>query len=283
MRIQLLDDPAAFRDRTRAFVDADPISTNVITVVADRTIAGTQDPTSDDRWIVVEDAGGEVVGIGMANAPYNLFLSAMPAEAAIRVAETLTVEERKLPGVTGERSAASAFAETWCPANGCTSVVQIAHRVYRLAELIEPRAVEGIAELAEPDDIGLVARWLDDFHDEALPHDPQTDATVEATRRISAKEVWLWRKGEKAVAMAACSHAAAGVARIGPVYTPPALRGRGHAAGTTYAATAAALDRGAEHVMLYADRSNPTSNALYRRLGFEPDHEAEDLGFRPIP
>jgi len=62
----------------------------------------------------------------------------------------------------------------------------------------------------------------------------------------------------------------AGAIRVAPVYTPPEHRGRGYAAGATAAATRAALDAGAEEVLLYTDLANPTSNRLYARLGYRP-------------
>jgi predicted GNAT family acetyltransferase len=60
------------------------------------------------------------------------------------------------------------------------------------------------------------------------------------------------------------------------VYTPPAYRRRGYGAAVTAHATAAALAAGAEHVVLYTDLSNPTSNSIYQKIGFVPDHEAEE-------
>jgi predicted GNAT family acetyltransferase len=63
---------------------------------------------------------------------------------------------------------------------------------------------------------------------------------------------------------------AAGVVRVGPVYTPPALRGRGYAGAVTGAVTSAAIAAGAREVVLFTDLANPTSNALYRRLGYQP-------------
>jgi predicted GNAT family acetyltransferase len=38
----------------------------------------------------------------------------------------------------------------------------------------------------------------------------------------------------------------------------------------TAAVTQAALDGGAEGVVLFTDLANPTSNTLYQRLGFAP-------------
>ena len=64
--------------------------------------------------------------------------------------------------------------------------------------------------------------------------------------------------------------AAAGQARIGPVYTPPELRGRGFGGAATVAITQAALDDGADGVVLFSDLTNLASNTLYQRLGYRP-------------
>jgi predicted GNAT family acetyltransferase len=52
------------------------------------------------------------------------------------------------------------------------------------------------------------------------------------------------------------------------VYTPPELRGRGFGGAATIAVTRAALDDGADGVVLFTDLANPTSNTLYHRLGY---------------
>jgi predicted GNAT family acetyltransferase len=79
--------------------------------------------------------------------------------------------------------------------------------------------------------------------------------------------------------MAAVTAPAAGVARVGPVYTPPAHRRRGHGSAVTAAATTAAIAGGAEDVVLYTDLANATSNAIYQAIGYRPDHDAEERAF----
>lgn len=83
--------------------------------------------------------------------------------------------------------------------------------------------------------------------------------------------------------MAAVSRVIEGQARVHLVYTPPADRGRGHAAGVTAAAGRAALDAGADHVLLFTDLANPTSNALYQRLGYRPVTDHLGVEFEPAP
>ena len=54
------------------------------------------------------------------------------------------------------------------------------------------------------------------------------------------------------------------------MYTRPAQRGRGIGAAMVATLSRQLLAAGARCVFLFADAGNPTSNALYRRIGFVP-------------
>ena len=56
---------------------------------------------------------------------------------------------------------------------------------------------------------------------------------------------------------------------IGPVYTPPEHRGRGYASGVVAHASGLALASGAPGCTLFTDLSNPISNRIYERLGYQ--------------
>ena len=47
----------------------------------------------------------------------------------------------------------------------------------------------------------------------------------------------------------------------------------------TSAVSRAALDAGAEDVVLFTDLANPTSNALYQRLGYRPIEDRTVMEF----
>jgi predicted GNAT family acetyltransferase len=68
------------------------------------------------------------------------------------------------------------------------------------------------------------------------------------------------------------------VERLGPVYTPPERRGRGYASAVVAAMSRAVLGAG-NRCILYADLDNPTSNAIYRALGYSAVAEALRYGF----
>jgi predicted GNAT family acetyltransferase len=83
------------------------------------------------------------------------------------------------------------------------------------------------------------------------------------------------------VSFAGRTRIAAGTGRVAPVYTPAELRGRGYAGAATSAVTRQLLDAGADDVVLFTDLANPTSNALYQRLGYRPIEDRTVLEFTP--
>jgi predicted GNAT family acetyltransferase len=93
----------------------------------------------------------------------------------------------------------------------------------------------------------------------------------------------LWETADGPVSLAGATRAVAGQARIGPVYTPPGRRGRGFGGAVTATVSQAAKDAGVAEVLLYTDLANPTSNALYQRLGYRPVSDSVELHFRPAP
>ena len=62
-------------------------------------------------------------------------------------------------------------------------------------------------------------------------------------------------------------------ARIAPVYTPPAQRGRGYGSALVAALSRHLLAQGRSPVYLFADMANPTANGVYLRVGFRPAGE----------
>jgi predicted GNAT family acetyltransferase len=83
--------------------------------------------------------------------------------------------------------------------------------------------------------------------------------------------------------MAGRTRDVAGVVRVATVYTPPEHRRQGFGGAVTAASTQAGLDGGARDVVLYTDQANPTSNALYQRLGYRPVEERVVLDLEPGP
>ncbi len=57
---------------------------------------------------------------------------------------------------------------------------------------------------------------------------------------------------------------------IGPVYTPPELRGHGYASAVTAGLSQHLLDSGYQFVALFTNLANPISNSIYMKIGYKP-------------
>jgi predicted GNAT family acetyltransferase len=138
-----------------------------------------------------------------------------------------------------------------------------------LTRLTPPGNVPGTVRSAAGEDAGWLRSALRAFADEA--NVPMSDASVQRYVRDRLDEGGYRIREVDATRVAFAGFSAAGpdASRIAPVYTLPAFRKQGHA-GALVAAVCAELLASRPRVFLVTDLANPTSNALYRRLGFEP-------------
>jgi predicted GNAT family acetyltransferase len=176
----------------------------------------------------------------------------------------------ELPDVSG-LSGPVPVVEALVDALGRRPGHHIAERLYRLDRLVEPVGVAGRARLADSADLDLLESWIAPYTIETFGQLPADfDARRLATTVVEQSRTWLWLdQQERAVSMAARRLPAAGVSRIGPVYTSPRHRGCGYGSAVTARAALDVLDNAAVPV-LYADLANPTSNKIYRAMGFRP-------------
>jgi predicted GNAT family acetyltransferase len=135
----------------------------------------------------------------------------------------------------------------------------------------------GQARLASPADRGLLIAWSEAFHEEAQIGDHNVGAMVDD--RLSYQGYTLWEQAGQPVSLAGLTRRVAGQVRVGPVYTPRQHRGRGYGGAATWTVSQAARDAGVSQVLLFTDLANPTSNALYQRLGYQPVADRLVLAF----
>jgi predicted GNAT family acetyltransferase len=63
------------------------------------------------------------------------------------------------------------------------------------------------------------------------------------------------------------------------VYTRPQLKKKGNATACVAALTQRMLDSGKRFCCLYTDLTNPTSNLIYRKIGYQPICDVQDWIF----
>ncbi len=288
--IEFERDPAAFLDAAGGYLADRPVVSTVVSTIAERALgeiaAGIEQPEQD--WYVLVRDGRAVVGAGMRNAPFAprpLFLLPMPERAAEDLAHALWERGEEVGGANGALPAVRRFADATAGLTGGRVEVAQRTRLFELRELVRPRHVPGDLRRATYDDVDLCTAWFAAFMADAdeqagrprgsSPHEALDEQSVR--RRIDRGQLWLWvdDRGER-VHLTGANRPSFGVARIGPVYTPPAERGRGWASAAV-AGVSARLLRDGVRPCLFTDQANPTSNRIYQRLGYEPVTDMANL------
>jgi len=223
-------------------------------------------------------AAAEVTAALLHTPPYPLLLTGLPEGSADPLAEALAARGRQLPGVNAQQGDAAAFAAAWSRLTGASWTEFRRARLFRLEQLRAPEPLpRGAARVAAAADRDLLRSWIDAVTKELADLGGPGRGFVDD--RLGYGGLTLWEADGVAVSLAGVNRPTAGVVRVGPVYTPPDHRGRGYGGAVTAAVSQAALDAGASHVVLFTDLANPVSNALYRRLGYQPVEDRVVLRF----
>ncbi len=117
---------------------------------------------------------------------------------------------------------------------------------------------------------------------EAVPEaPPNPDPGAVADRWVAqvGRIGYVWEDDGSVVSLVGAGGETPHGIRIGPVYTPPERRSRGYASSLTAAASQDQLDRGRQFVFLFTDLANPTSNKIYRAIGYEPVCDVDQYRF----
>ncbi|MCZ4119067.1 GNAT family N-acetyltransferase [Streptomyces sp. H39-S7] len=267
----------AFLTAASGFLRARAVENTVLITVADGLRLRALDVYGDTppRFGWWHDAEGTVGAAFLETPPWPPLLTQAPVEAVAELADVWGSREDPLLGVRGERATVEAFADAWRSRTGVAAEPGKGIRLFRLGELTPPEpAPAGRARTARADDRELLVEWHEAFAGEIGEPSPNAGAFVDD--RLGHGGLTLWEVDGVPVSMAGNTRALAGMVRVVAVYTPPAHRGRGYAGAATAVVSRAARDAGTAEVVLFTDLANPTSNALYRRLGYRPvqDHAA---------
>jgi hypothetical protein len=281
--LEFLSSPQEFLDAAGGFLADRPVTSTVPASVTQRILAADADGIPreggfDYWWLVVRDAGG-VVGAAMRTAsfaPFPPYLLTMPEEAALALARALVDRGEQVDGLNGALPAAPLCAQELAALTGREVEVVEHVRLFELRTLVPPaRTAAGSLRPARDEEVGLVLAWFDAFdHDAAeqagrsRPHPGPQDDEAAMLRRIRGGTVWFWTdRLDVPVCVVGVRPPAYGVSCIGPVYTPKEHRAHGYASAAVHGVSAGILAGGAR-ACLFTDQANPTSNALYQRLGF---------------
>ncbi|HEX4682672.1 MAG TPA: GNAT family N-acetyltransferase [Gemmatimonadaceae bacterium] len=225
-------------------------------------------PASGLAGLLVHDQlparDGEVAGVALRLDTRLLVSRAESDSARNALASALAVEPcTNVLGATSsvERVAAGMRREI---------VRRVAQGVYANRRVIWPTdPPAGRRRLASAADAETLIAWHMALSETIGHREDYGAARRSIARRLEQKALHVWEAEGRIVSSAAAVDPTAHGIRVNLVFTPEELRGRGYASFLVADLTHDLLQPGRDFVFLHTDLSNPTSNRIYRRIGYE--------------
>ena len=256
-------------------------ATAATTATADSSAMADATATGDaDAFFGTVEQDSVVVGCVIRTPPHKLLITAIPSEASRAIVEAIAEVYDQIPAVLGPADSAVAVASAWVGHKGGGWETGMQQRIYRLDEVVPARRVPGAMRPATTDDLESLTEWGIGFtrdvgHTFLL-------GPEQVSRMIERQELHIWQD-ERPVSMAVAQGETPNGCRVGYVYTPQEHRGHGYASALVAELSQRMLDSGLSFCVLYTDLSNPTSNAIYQRIGYEAICDVRDIDIVSMP
>jgi len=233
-------------------------------------------PRPVERVYLATCSGSGIFGAAILRDEGPVIIGASDIGASAAFAADLAPDWPKLQGVVGAPSGCDAFARKWreLTGRGCRLRVRLRQHVLTAVNDV-PRAPGAARTATSADADWLIERQIAFIEEVGMPDPPERLREV-IPPRIARGDLRIWDNG-RPVAYAGYNDAAPEFARIAPVYTLPDCRGHGYATSLVAALSRELKERGKDKLFLTTDVDNPTSNAIYARIGFQPEND--DCGF----
>lgn len=272
MEVLFQDNHRDFLQKAGAFLDRAEVEHNLIlSLSGDAEAKAGRGEKYLLRTAVLMDEG-DVVCAALQTPPHNLILSKAAELNIDMLVEEIAKAGFTFPGVVGPSDVASIFFSKWGEVSGQGVWESMDQIIYSLSSVTPPLfKPEGKFRLAEKKEAPLLAEWVVAFTAEAVLKTEKLSpekARAKVDAHIQNGQMAVWDVGGKPVSVCSARYAK-NISRVGGVYTPPDMRGKGYASALVAAFSQYQLDQGKKTCCLYADARNPVSNSIYRKIGYE--------------
>ena len=280
VHIERVDDMAQLRANVFPFLCVEEARHNLLLGIIGNVVSGTRAYSDQHPQAWVATQSDAVAAVAVRTPPFRLVLSDIASPGvAHALAAAIAQDESDIPGVVGNRPTVSDFVVAWRDVTGQDIDRTMEQGVYALSAVTHPLGVKGSGRPATQADRDVLVEWLlafgrelnDRFMQQLNDRFMQQRSLRELDERLTDSDAGyqLWVVDGQPVSVVGFGSFTPNGARIGPVYTPPELRGHGYATALVADISEELLRRGRRHCFLYTDLANPTSNSIYGKVGYD--------------
>jgi len=271
IRVQFYEDVGLCWAAAEEFLRSRAVVHNLMLTILDGRMMR---PEPGRYWVASRE--GQVVGMALQSPlVYPATVVPMEPEVAAAIVDAIVDAGVSLPGVNGEAATTASFAGRWTERTKSGAFPVQGLRLYELGELQPGAAVAGELRKVKAAERELALTWMRAFAIETGTPSNSAEKTIDTA--LEAERLWFWDDGG-AVSVVIGGKPMANVVRVSFVYTPPEFRGRGYAGACVHELSRRMMSAG-HRCILYTDLGNPTSNSIYRRIGYRAVMEGMQYRF----
>lgn len=227
----------------------------------------------DDYFLALAENNDEIVAACLMTPPHALQLVVFHQlpEIEKEIAVHLRNLGVKVSGIVGEQETSRLFAKAWTNDTKEQVRVLMDQGLYRVDAVNKGlQKSVGTWRIASNKDAKLLIEWYKLFGEETGidRRSTQEQATQRIEEFLDRKEVYVWEVDGSVVSCMKKGRPSKNGITVSFVFTPKAYRANGYAR-TLVAEVTEELLLEYDFVMLYTDLANPTSNKIYREIGYE--------------
>lgn len=238
----------------------------------------------ENPFMATIEEDGRVLALFQMTPPHPLnliFVDEIRLEEIMDVFTNKMVElEINFNSIISLKPWAYKVAKIWEIKTGRTHQLLMDQGLYRLNKVNETlEHSPGTWRYAEESDSSLIEKWFNLFEsDTGLPISSIEYVKKRVAMFLKEREVFLWEDKGKIVSMMKKSRPTKNGVTVSFVFTPKEERKKGYAR-TLVTAVSTELLKDFDFCVLYTDMMNPTSNKIYREIGYERIADSVHLGF----
>ena len=258
--------PGEVPEQVRTFLESDELLNNVPLGFLNRVLKNPDSFPNFRYFYNVNQSKTDFYGHMLPKFP--LALSSDPFHRAGELASYLREKQYSFDRMHSISSVGERFLKSWPEKLNLVEATDVMG-FYKLTEVISARPTGGVLDLARSSDSSFLIRCRKGF-DRETDSKPATNDEIKSWLQVKLKEgsMHVLRIQDRCVATATIGRQMKTAATIGFVYTPPELRGKGYASDIVAQLSQKILDSGKSSVCLFTQMKNPTSNGIYKRIGY---------------